>query len=153
MAFTSTYGQLSPIIPYVITAPFYFAGRIQLGVMTQTASAFGRVESALTFFINYYTSLANFKSVLDRSTSFDEAIDTARATDAARRSSLRRDGADIRLRGLTLALPDGRHIVTVDDLDARRRPVGAAHRPVGLRQVDAVPRHRRHLALRFGRGR
>jgi len=116
MAFTSTYGQLSPIIPYVITAPFYFAGRIQLGVMTQTASAFGRVESALTFFINYYTSLANFKSVLDRLTSFDHAIATARAEMSETRIVAPTDGADIRLRALTLALPDGRNIVTVDDL-------------------------------------
>lgn len=116
MAFTSSYGQLSPIIPYVITAPFYFAGRIQLGVMTQTASAFGRVESALTFFINYYTSLANFKSVLDRLTSFDEAIATARAKMSATRVVSPADGADIRLRGLKLELPDGRQIVSVDDL-------------------------------------
>lgn len=65
MAFTATYGQASPIIPYIFTAPFYFAGKIQLGVMTQTAQAFGRVEGALTFLINYYTSLAGFKSVLD----------------------------------------------------------------------------------------
>ena len=28
MAFTSTYGQVSPIIPYVFSAPFYFAGKI-----------------------------------------------------------------------------------------------------------------------------
>ncbi|RNJ51257.1 ABC transporter ATP-binding protein/permease [Methylocystis hirsuta] len=116
MVFTSTYGQLSPIIPYVITAPFYFAGRITLGVMTQTASAFGRVESALTFFINYYTSLANFKSVLDRLSSFDHAIDTARGQASATQIFSPTDGADIRLRGLTLALPDGRQIVTVDDL-------------------------------------
>jgi putative ATP-binding cassette transporter len=116
MAFTSTYGQLSPIIPYVITAPFYFAGRIPLGVMTQTASAFGRVESALTFFINYYTSLANFKSVLDRLTSFDYAIDAARGQMSAAQIVAPAEGADIRLRELTLALPDGRRIVTVDDL-------------------------------------
>ena len=60
MAFTQTYGQISPIIPYVFTAPFYFANKITLGVMTQTASAFSRVEGALTFFISYYTSLAEF---------------------------------------------------------------------------------------------
>ncbi len=116
MAFTATYGQLSPIIPYVITAPFYFVGRIQLGVMTQTASAFGRVESALTFFINYYTSLANFKSVLDRLTSFDQAIEAARAQNAKTRIVSPADGADIRIRGLRLGLPDGRNIVEVDDL-------------------------------------
>lgn len=116
MAFTSTYGQLSPIIPYVITAPFYFAGRIPLGVMTQTASAFGRVESALTFFINYYTSLANFKSVLDRLASFDAAIDNAAATRA--RTQVVSQGAQpqLTLKDIALSLPDGRRIVSVDDL-------------------------------------
>ena len=55
IAFSRTFGQISPIIPYVFTAPFYFAGTIQLGIMTQTAQAFGQVSDALTFFINYYT--------------------------------------------------------------------------------------------------
>ena len=33
MAFTASYGQISPIIPYVIAAPFYFLGKVQLGVL------------------------------------------------------------------------------------------------------------------------
>ncbi|PPD45159.1 MAG: ABC transporter [Methylocystis sp.] len=116
MAFTASYGQLSPIIPYVITAPFYFAGRIQLGVMTQTASAFGRVEGALTFFITYYASLANFKSVLDRLSSFDQAIDSAQATADRTQIISHARGPEIALRNLTLSLPDGRRIVHVDAL-------------------------------------
>lgn len=116
MAFTSTYGQLSPIIPYVITAPFYFAGRIQLGVMTQTANAFGRVESALTFFITYYTSLANFKSVLDRLTTFDESIEAAKAQRARAQVVSHGEDARIVMDRLILSLPDGRGIVEVDDL-------------------------------------
>ena len=60
-AFTHTFGQISPIIPYIFTAPFYFARQIELGVMTQTAGAFGHVASALTFFVNYYTYLAGFQ--------------------------------------------------------------------------------------------
>jgi putative ATP-binding cassette transporter len=78
LAFTQTYGQLSPIIPYIFTAPFYFAGTVALGVMTQTAQAFSRVEGALTFFITYYNTLAAFKSVVDRLTSFDQAIEQAK---------------------------------------------------------------------------
>ena len=35
-AFTGAFGQISPILPYVLTAPFYFAEKIQLGEMTQT---------------------------------------------------------------------------------------------------------------------
>src|SRR5947209_11784267 len=46
IAFTQLYGQVAPIIPYVFAAPFYFAGRIPLGIMTQTASAFNRVDTA-----------------------------------------------------------------------------------------------------------
>ncbi len=146
MMFTATYGQLSPIIPYVITAPFYFAGRIQLGVMTQTASSFGRVESALTFFINYYTSLAQFKSVLDRLASFDKAIDSARTTS---------DGAQIVSRAKTpdLALSDVTSVAAgrtphraCRSTRAGPGPLRAAHRPLGLGQVDAVPRDCRYLA-------
>ena len=114
MAFTASYGQLSPIIPYVFTAPFYFAGKITLGVMTQTAGAFARVEGALTFFINYYTSLADFKAVLDRLTSFDHAIEHAQAQPglAARAS----DDGDLHIEALTVKLPDGRVIVEVPAL-------------------------------------
>ena len=78
-AFTEMFGQISPIIPLVLTAPFYFVGKIELGAMTQTAGAFAIVANAMTFFVNYYTFLAGFKSVVDRLSSFDEAIDKAEA--------------------------------------------------------------------------
>jgi putative ATP-binding cassette transporter len=131
MAFTASYGQLSPIIPYVITAPFYFAGKIQLGVMTQTASAFGRVEGALTFFINYYTSLANFKSVLDRLRSFDEAIDAARVSAKKSQHVRRQEGAALALNDLTLLLPDGRPIVHTDRLTLAAGPAVLLTGPSG----------------------
>jgi putative ATP-binding cassette transporter len=113
IAFTQLYGQISPIIPYVFAAPFYFAGRIPLGVMTQTASAFNRVDTALTFFVTYYTSLAGFKSVLDRLTLFDGAIARAQ-TLAERKPKIELEPAstpDVNLDHVTLGLPDGRRIV------------------------------------------
>jgi vitamin B12/bleomycin/antimicrobial peptide transport system ATP-binding/permease protein len=118
LGFTAMFNQISPIIPYVFTAPFYFAGTIQLGVMTQTAGAFGRVADALTFFINYYTSLAGFKSVVDRLSSFDHAIETAQALEAAgpNRLPAPAGAAQVSLRDVGIALPDGRRIVEVKDL-------------------------------------
>ncbi|MFZ4534434.1 MAG: ABC transporter ATP-binding protein/permease, partial [Alsobacter sp.] len=74
LAFTASYGQVSPIIPYVIAAPFYFAGKVPLGTMTQTAGAFGNVEGALNFFVSYYVTLADYKAVIDRLDTFDRAI-------------------------------------------------------------------------------
>jgi vitamin B12/bleomycin/antimicrobial peptide transport system ATP-binding/permease protein len=122
LAFTATFGQISPIIPYVFTAPFYFAGTIQLGIMTQTADAFGRVADALTFFINYYTSLAGFKSVVDRLSSFDQAIEHGQALEAAgpQRYPAPAGVAKIELENVDVALPNGRHIVTAKELSLAR---------------------------------
>jgi vitamin B12/bleomycin/antimicrobial peptide transport system ATP-binding/permease protein len=118
LGFTATFGQLSPIMPLVLTAPFYFAGTIQLGAMTQTADAFGSVSEALTFFINYYTSLAGFKSVVDRLSSFDHAIEHAQALDAAgpQRRPAPAGAANIGLDNVDIALPDGRHVVAAKEL-------------------------------------
>jgi vitamin B12/bleomycin/antimicrobial peptide transport system ATP-binding/permease protein len=112
-AFTTTFSQLSPIIPLVITAPFYFAGKIQLGVMTQTAQAFGQVATALTFFVNYYTYLAAFKSVVDRLLSFDAAIEQAQAFSDAGPECVRGPAGTfgIGLEKVELLLPDDRLIV------------------------------------------
>lgn len=112
-AFTATFGQLSPIIPIVFTAPFYFAGKIQLGVMTQTAQAFGQVATALTFFVTYYTYLAAFRSVVNRLITFDAAIDQAQAlSDAGPARVVSLSGTPgIDLEDVELFLPDGRRIV------------------------------------------
>ena len=112
-AFTAFYGQISPFIPYIVAAPFYFGGKITLGVMTQTAGAFGRVEAALNFFVTYYTSLAEFRSVLDRLSGFDQSIAEARAL--RRQESLvepAKDHGALVMSDLSLGLPDGRTIVT-----------------------------------------
>jgi len=120
MAFTATYGQISPFIPYIVAAPFYFAGKIQLGVMSQTAGAFSRVEGALNFFVTYYTSLADFKAVLDRLSSFDAAIDQAHEMEhASDIVTAPASAGEIGVAGLELALPDGRVIVTRAQLTFR----------------------------------
>ena len=120
-AFTATFGQLSPIIPFIFTAPFYFARKIELGTMTQTAGAFAQVSNSLTFFVNYYTYLAGFKSVVDRLNSFDTAIDQAQAlTDAGPARVPAPAGATaIDLDDLNLVLPDGRHIVETKHLELK----------------------------------
>jgi putative ATP-binding cassette transporter len=120
MMFTALYGQISAIIPYVVAAPFYFLGRVQLGTLTQTAGAFARVEGSLSFFIDRYVLLAEYKSVIDRLTTFDEGM--ARGQALGRESRIRIEagaGDELAVRGLTLALPDGRAIVRADGLSLR----------------------------------
>ncbi len=76
-AFIQLYGSSNSIVPIVITAPFYFAGQITLGVLTQTSQAFARVDAALSFFIDRYAMLADFKAVVDRLDSFEKSLDRA----------------------------------------------------------------------------
>ncbi|QXX75677.1 ABC transporter ATP-binding protein/permease [Methylovirgula sp. HY1] len=119
LAFTSTFTQFSQVIPYIVSAPFYFAGKIELGIMTQTANAFGNVNDALTFFVNYYVSLADFRAVLDRLTSFDNAIERARAL--GMEPGLTPEAAvaaeALSVGDLTVRLPNGRDIVNEVNLE------------------------------------
>src|SRR5579863_9536971 len=118
-AFTQFFGQISPIIPFIFTAPFYFARKIELGTMTQTAGAFGQVANSLTFFVNYYMYLAGFKSVVDRLNSFDVAIDEAQALAGAGPARVAASSNAIGLDNVDLALPDGRHIVGARHVDLK----------------------------------
>ena len=131
-AFTATYGQISPFIPYIVAAPFYFAGKIQLGVMSQTAGAFGRVEGALNFFVNYYASLADFKAVLDRLTSFDQTIEDARAVGRDKPIVTRpTDASAIAVSRLSVSLPDGRKILDESSFELPARHATLVTGPSG----------------------
>ncbi|MGE3246222.1 MAG: ABC transporter ATP-binding protein/permease, partial [Beijerinckiaceae bacterium] len=116
--FTSFYGQISPILPYVIVAPYYFLNKVTLGQMTQTAGAFGNVANALNFFVDRYQSLAVFKAVVDRLTTFGSAIERSKALGKTppRIEHTDADNSGIALRGLHLTLPSGREIVSVPEL-------------------------------------
>ena len=133
IAFTAFYGQISPVIPYVLTAPFYFLGKVQLGVMTQTASAFGNVGDSLNFFVTYYTSLADFRSVLERLKTFDESIERARLLAALpdRIEKATTAGDAIEVDDLSLGLPDGRTVLEKTDVVFKQREPVLVNGPSG----------------------
>jgi vitamin B12/bleomycin/antimicrobial peptide transport system ATP-binding/permease protein len=79
MFFTQSYGQAAVIFPYVMVAPVYFAGKMQLGGMMQTASAFNSVQTALSYFVNAYRSIAEYQAVIARLEGFESAIEAGRA--------------------------------------------------------------------------
>src|SRR5258706_1819951 len=76
-AFTSSYSQAAVVFPYVLVAPAYFADKIQLGGMMQTASAFSSVQKALSFFVAIYRALAEWRAVVARLDGFELAIGSA----------------------------------------------------------------------------
>lgn len=105
--FTAGYTQVAIIFPIVVAAPAYFAGRIQLGGLIQTSSAFGQVQGALSWFVDNYARLTEWRATVERLTGFASAVQAAR-TAAAGPVAAKGDAPGLALREVTLALPDGR---------------------------------------------
>ena len=93
-----------------MAAPRYFSGAITLGGLMQTASAFGQVRDALSWFVEAYTSLASWKATVDRLLSFRTAMDRARSIEGPARAIIRQTGAAVSVDNLALTLPDGRSL-------------------------------------------
>jgi putative ATP-binding cassette transporter len=105
-----SYNQLAIIFPFIVTAPGFFAGAITLGAMMQTASAFGQVQQALSFFIENYTYLAELRAVMDRLMGLQQASDAK--PDAAIEMVPEAGRSDLGVAGLTLGLPNGQALLS-----------------------------------------
>lgn len=119
--FTSSYGQLAVVFPFVVAAPRFFSGAIALGGLMQIASAFGQVQGALSWFIGAYTQFAAWKATVDRLTGFTASLAHVRA-EAERLDGDRIEGATstLALDGLTLALPQGQSLLAPSSLELKR---------------------------------
>ena len=130
--FTAGYSQISMVFPFLVVSPAYFSGAMQLGGLMQTGSAFGRVDSALSFFISSYTQLAEWKAVIDRLAGFEAGLARAEAERAVEpRIAVERgqDGALI-LRELDVRVP-GRDVVLIR--------AGSLELPAGERALLSGP--------------
>ena len=72
--FTVGFGQAAVVFLFVVAAPRFFSGAIQLGELMQIASAFGRVQDALSWFVDNYDSLARWRATTDRLTGFEDSL-------------------------------------------------------------------------------
>ncbi|HSV55077.1 MAG TPA: ABC transporter ATP-binding protein/permease [Burkholderiaceae bacterium] len=102
--FTNFFGQAAVVFPFIVAAPRFFSGAIQLGELMQIASAFGRVQDSLSWFVDNYSSLASWRATTDRLTSFSESI-AAQAPQTG--AQIATDSQALEARDLQLALPTG----------------------------------------------
>lgn len=113
--FNSFFGQAAVVFPFLVAAPRFFSGAIQLGELMQISSAFGQVQGALSWFVDSYPSLATWRATTDRLTSFEAAFHTLSPVAAADTAP-----ADIavRARDLNVALPTGAVLLANTQLQA-----------------------------------
>ena len=103
--FTAGFGQAAVVFPFVVAAPRFFSGAIQLGELMQIASAFNRVQDSLSWFVDNYDRLASWRATTDRLTSFEASLGGLPGTGLT--SSTSPADTHWQLSPLTLALPDG----------------------------------------------
>ena len=109
--YVNGYGQLAIIFPLIMAAPRYYAGEIALGGLMQTISAFGRVQDALSFFVDSYSSIAELAAVIQRLTGFTEHMEECVRV----KSTIERgEGTanELTLQDLSITLPDGLPLLT-----------------------------------------
>ena len=106
--FTTGFGQAAVVFPFIVAAPRFFSGAIQLGELMQIASAFGRVQDSLSWFVDNYDRLASWRATTDRLTSFESAF--TRNIDAKPSAQWSHDAIDSgspEATDLTVRLPGG----------------------------------------------
>ena len=116
---TASYTQISIVFPFIVISPAYFAGAVQLGGLMQTASAFNSVQTALSYFINAYRQLAEWRAVIARLEGFNVAVKkgwSAARTEPAIQLRPQESQRSVKIDDLLVRLPQGKPLVAARDL-------------------------------------
>lgn len=122
-AFTASYSQAAVVFPFILVAPAYFANKVQLGGLMQTASAFNSVQDSLSFFVSAYRALAEWSSVISRLEGFEKALADGEAlvsSDDTIRTIPTPHATEITLKDLLVQLPQGGTLVAARDFHVRQ---------------------------------
>ncbi len=107
--FTVGFGQAAVVFPFIVAAPRFFSGAIQLGELMQIASAFGRVQDSLSWFVDNYDALASWRATTDRLTSFEQHLGGLSTHRKDGPEATQGDGLSAQL---DLSLPSGRPLLS-----------------------------------------
>lgn len=112
--FTVSYDMVATILPMIIAAPLYFAGKIKLSGLMQSANAFGRLKAALSSIIVNFLTFTQWRAAVTRLASFQDGLAAGKTT----RPLLQvRRGEGFQTRALRVCRPDGEPLLPAADFD------------------------------------
>ena len=107
----SGYSQIAIIFPFVVAMNRYLTKEVTLGGLMQVASAFGRVQDSLSYFVDMYSSIAQWQAVLMRLTCFGHHMHDV-YQQAERFHVERFAAADVvEVNNMQINLPDGKPLL------------------------------------------
>jgi vitamin B12/bleomycin/antimicrobial peptide transport system ATP-binding/permease protein len=71
---TAGYGWFTIVAPILVAAPSYLAGHMSFGELMMVVGAFNQVQSSLRWFVDNFSSLADWRATLLRVGSFRSAV-------------------------------------------------------------------------------
>lgn len=107
----SGYSQIAIIFPFVVAMNRYLTKEVTLGGLMQVASAFGRVQDSLSYFVDMYSSIAQWQAVVMRLTCFGHHMHDV-YQQAERFHVERFAAADVvEVNNMQINLPDGKPLL------------------------------------------
>jgi putative ATP-binding cassette transporter len=71
---TAGYGWLTIVAPILVAAPLYFSGSLTFGGLMMAAGAFTQVQSSLRWFVDNFSTIADWRATLLRVATFRRAM-------------------------------------------------------------------------------
>ncbi|GAB6047972.1 ABC transporter ATP-binding protein/permease [Methyloparacoccus murrellii] len=115
--FTTGYNWLIQIIPVLLVAPLYIQGRVEFGVVTQSAMAFATLVGAFSLIVTQFQSLSSYAAVIQRLINLWYVIELAQ-TETVSGLDVREEDGEIVYEKLTLLSPSDKRVL-VKDLNVR----------------------------------
>ena len=115
--FTNFFGQSATVFPFIVAAPRFFSGAIQLGQLMQISSAFGRVQDSLSWLVDNYSTVAAWRATTDRLATFEDNIkavaqeNTASNAIHSKAGNVNTENTPVSASHLTVRLPGGQALL------------------------------------------
>ncbi len=71
---TSGYGWVTLVVPILVAAPLYFSGDLSFGGLMMAAAAFTQLQSSLRWFVDNFSTIADWRATLLRVAMFRRAV-------------------------------------------------------------------------------
>lgn len=109
--YNSIYSQIAIIFPFLVLMPRYLRKELGLGGLMQVAAAFGKVQDSLSFFVNAYSSIAEWQAVIDRLNGFEQDMQEMRELDHKQIVFARTTEDSLRIEHLNVLLPNNKTLI------------------------------------------
>lgn len=106
---TAGFGWITLVAPILVAAPLYFTGKISFGGLMMAAGAFTQAQSSLRWFVDNFSTIADWRATLLRVAAFRHALSEMRDAVRADSSITYAEGepGELRIEGLEVHSASG----------------------------------------------